>query len=295
MFLRKTEGGSGYEGDTSGAVDLAPLFKGGEATPFAGKTKNYIIDTYRSNHGNKGSFLEISEYAELVDTIVDLYLRVYPNRDRNLSIERVKKSLSHPRTYIELVRYGDEPVGFGIFPRLIVSGRSLFYSSRAFLEDHERQHLGTHVLEEGIHLHQEELSKSGRVLRWGALMTHNPWSLVSLESVPKIEDIFPFGRKGEEPKLKLYSQYPEALTYLAGVYYKVGMHRGTMNWITGVATGELKDEGMNENIRVTREHERAWELQQLMVLPPPEGLGMNREAGDEAIVLFRFKHPFWLQ
>lgn len=259
------------------------LFERRGVVAFQGKTKNYCIETQMTPNGHV--FTDTPEYSGLVEVVTNLYLAVYANRDRDISIERMRKSLSHPRTILELATYKGNPVGFGIFPRLIISGEQVLYSTRAFKEDHEGEGLGTHVLSEAIRLHQGESAKAHRSLRWGALMTQNPLSVLTLRKLDLIELIYPFDA--------LYGgKNRQAQSLLLGIHKAVYMSSRGIDTITGVSKGELSEIGMNETYRPSREHTRAWEIFQKMISPAPDGFGMNREAGDVVYVLFKFKKPY---
>lgn len=252
------------------------LFPGGVSTVFQGRTKEYCIETYSTTNGH--SFTDMSEYSGLIDTVTDLYLSIYPNRDRNISIERMKKSLSYPRTIVMLARYEEQSVGFGIFPRMLITGEPVLYSTRAFQKEHEREHMGSHTLSKAIRIHQEESQKGHRVMRYGVLMTQNAYSVTSLARIPCIDRVLPF--KGER-----YSKYPQAKYYMLRVHSEVMLNSRTIETDTGVSRGELSELGMNE-VRPDRSEEAAWAIHQEMVLPYPEGLNMNREGGDVVYVTF---------
>ncbi|OGE64513.1 hypothetical protein A3I48_03575 [Candidatus Daviesbacteria bacterium RIFCSPLOWO2_02_FULL_36_7] len=258
------------------------LFSGGVAVLFRGKDRDYQIEIYRSGC-TKDGFLGLPEYSGLEEIVRGLYLGIYPDRDRDLSIARMKQGLSHPRTILELVRYEGVPVGFGIFPRLLVSGEPVVYSSRAFELEHEGQGLGTHVLKEAIRLHQESLAKSHRSLRWGALMTQNALSVLTLQKIPMVEIDYPFRR--------LFSEDREAQSLMLGVHREVYLSSLSIDTTTGVSRGELRELGMNEAYRPNRDHQKAWAIHQRMVSLPPHGFGMNREAGDVVYVLFKLRKP----
>lgn len=259
------------------------LFPGGVATTFQGKTREYCIETYRTPNGH--TLTDIPEYSGLVDVITGLYLGVYPNRDKNISIERMKRSLSHPRTILELATYEGKAVGFGIFPRLLIDvpgskeSVPVVYSTRAFLKDHEGGGLGTHVLSEAIQLHQEVVARGNRRIYYVALMTQNPLSVLTLGKIPDVETIFPFDA--------LYATDPTAQHLMLGVHNEAMMSSENINTITGVSTAELKEIGMNETYRPDREQTKAWEIYQRMVIE----FQMNRERGDVVYVLCSFRRP----
>lgn len=262
-----------------GCSNITPLFPRGEITHFTGKDKTYNIETYRSGTGR---FTDLSEYSGLTDTITGLYLPVHPFRDRKISTERMQRTLHHPRTILELIRYQNTLVGFGIFPRLLISHGVSSYrepvinSTRAILPEHEGQGLGTHLLERAINLHQDENPK----LRWGILMTQNPLSVFTLEKIPSIELIYPFK---ERFNAKRWAQ-----TVMLGGHQAIYMNSLGINTITGVSKGELRGFGMNETWRPRPDQGRVWEIYEEMISPAPDGLEMNREAGDVVYVLFRF-------
>lgn len=260
-----------------------PLFKGGLISGLKGKTKDYTIETYHSNGGNRVAFSEMPEYSDLVRVVTDLYLSVYPNRDRRLSIERMRKGLSHPRTILMLARHEGIPVGFGLFPRLLIYGEQVVYSSRAFKHRHESEGLGSYVLGKGIEEHRKESLKAHRSLRWAALMTQNPYSVLTAERLPDVDVVYPLGKR--------FDQNREAQWYLLGVHHMMNMASLGIDTVTGVSRGELREIGMNERGRPDRRHARAWEIYQQMISPPPKGLGMNREAGDVVYVLLELKRP----
>lgn len=258
-----------------------PLFKGGVVVDVPGKTKDYTIETHHSKGGNRLAFTNMPEYSGLVDTLTNLYLDVYPNRNRKISIERMKKTLSHPRTIVMLARHEGIPVGFGVFPKLLIYGDPVIYSSRAFKRRHESQGLGTYILREAIEEHRRESLRAHRSLRWVAFMTQNPYSELTAEKLPDIEENYPFGKR--------YNKSAEATWYMLGVHHQVYLSSLGIDTVTGVSRGELREIGINERGRPDRKHKRAWEIYQEMVSPPPEGLGMNREAGDVVYVLMKLK------
>ena len=253
-------------------------------SPFGGKSKGYDIDTYYS--GKRTAFTAMPEYAGLIDAVTDLYLCIYPTRDREISIERMRKWLSHPRTILMLVLNEDIPVGFGIFPRLIVDRERVLYSSRALLPEHEGQHVGTHLLDKAIRLYQEELARTHSSLHWGVLMTQSAFSIVTLKKLQRegnIGTIFPV----DEP----YDHNRDAQSVLLAVYREVYLRSLSIDTITGVSRGELGGLGMNEAYRPSREHQEAYKIHQRMVSSPPDGWDMNRERGDVVYVTFELKRP----
>lgn len=252
--------------------------------PFPGKAANYRVEAYYSDKSNR--FTDMPEYSELVDTVTGLYLGVYPTRDREISIDRMRRSLSHPRTILMLARHQGNPVGFGIFPRFFIDGEPILYSTRAFMPEHEGQGLGTHVLNRAIMLHQEIVTGMHRSLRWGVLMTQNAFSIVTLKRLQES------GRVGKiYPVDELYNENRDAQSILLAVHREVYMHSLGIDTFTGVSRAELKELGMNEAYRPNREHRDAWEIHQRMVSSRPDGWGMNRERGDVVYVTFELKKP----
>ena len=276
---RRIEAGNGNpEGNHSTNLGRADL--GGRETPFNGKTKVYTIKTF---HSGRDRFMEMSEFAPLIDQATDLYLKVYPTRDTDMSVERMKHSLSHPRTILMLAEHKGVPVGFGIFPRLLIGGEPVPYSSRAFLPEHEGQGLGPHTLGTAIELHQEEVARSHRIIHYGFLMTQNAFSIDTLRKIPSIGEIFPFDMRYNIDRVAQY--------LLLGVHNQVYLASQGINTITGVSEGELSEIGMNEAYKPDRNH-RAWKIHQEMVSSLlTGGLGMNRERGDVVYVGFRIKRP----
>lgn len=283
MLLHQPEGDRPNSGIFKSVnTEPTPLFPGGAVAEFRSKSDRlYTIETYYSNGGNRRTFLELPEYHGLVDTLTRLYLDIYPNRDRKISIDRMKQTLNHPRTILKLIRYEDDPVGFGVFPKLLIYGEPVVYSSRAFKRRHESQGMGTLILREAVEEHRRESQKAHRSLRWVAFMTQNPYSELTAEKLATVEENFPFGSR--------YSESSEAKWYLLGVHHQVHMSSLGIDTVTGVSRGELREIGMNERGRPDRKHVRAWEIYQEMVSAPPAGLGMNREAGDVVYVLLRLK------
>lgn len=258
---------------------------------FQGKTRLYRVETYRSGT-NRSGFLGVPEYERLVEIIRDSYLNTYPTRDRDISIRRVERSLSHPRTILELALYEGIPIGYGIFPRLRIETNdpepeSVLYSSRAFQEEHEGEGLGTHFLSEAIRLHQEERVQLHKpLLKWGALMTQNAYSirsLIKLQRLGIIGKIRPFD--------EIFERDPKSQSLLLGVHQQAFVGSLGIDTITGVSRGELRELGMNEAYKPSREDVGAWEIHQKMVLHPPHGLGMNRDAGDVVYVLYDIPRP----
>lgn len=281
---KKMNGKTGSpEGNNSGLVSPygEPLFSGGISTAFNGKTKAYTVETYRSGseHGftrktGEHIYQEIPEHSGLVATIGNLYREVYPGRFRRnpeLTLERVSKSLSNPRTILELVRYQGVPIGYGIFPRLLIGidEEPVLYSSRAFTTEHEGEGLGTHVLERAIRLHKAEGARARRPLRYGMLMTQNWYSLVTLEKLKEkglIEKIQPF----DEPLNK---------RLLYGVHSLVFISSSAIEE-TGLSRGELVEVGPNETVAAPRYDTRAYVFYEKMTQRPPRGSGVNTNAGD---------------
>lgn len=250
---------------------------------FQGKTNIYAVETYYSGRSNR--FTAMPEDSDLVGTVTGLYLAVYPNRDREISIDRMRRGLSHPRTILMLAKHQGIPVGFGIFPRLPIDGEPVLYSSRAFMPEHEGQGLGTHFLDKAISLHQEIVTGMHRSLRWGVLMTQSAFSILTLkrlQELGRIGKIYPL----DEP----YDRNRDAQSVLLGVHKEVLMYSQSIDTRTGVSISELGELGMNEAYRPRREHQEAFEIHQRMVSAPP-GWGMNRERGDVVYVTFELKKP----
>lgn len=254
-------------------------------TTFQGKDNVYTVETYNSGALRNG-FMGVPEYRCVVDDVKGAYLRTYIDRDVDMSIGRVEKILSHPRTILELVKHEGIVVGFGAFPRLFIEGDQVLYSSRAFESEHERQGGGVYVLDRAIELHNEELAKSHNRLRSGALMTQNPASIVSLQRAQRAKDIHPFLRLGGR-----YERNSKPQRIMLAVHNWAMMNSRSINTLTGVSKGEVWEVGMNENFRPDK-GSSTWEIYQEMVAASPEGLEMNREAGDVVYITYEITVNF---
>lgn len=219
----------------------------------------------------------------MVDLSRNLYAAVYPERARRnpeLTTDRVLKSLSYPRTILMFALHEEVPVGYGIFPRLDIEGRPVLYSSRGYVLDHEREGIGTHVLERAIELHRRESARARRPLFDGMLMTQNWYSIRSLEHlrdsgvIEKIQSL-------DEP----YDDEGKIILY--GVHSKVFV-ASTAIEDSGLSRGELREVGRNEAAIVPEEGTRAHEIYQKMVLRPPYGIGLSPHAGDVWYLRFTF-------
>ncbi len=252
----------------------------GEVTSFQGKSTTYTVETYKSDR-IKG-FTQMPDYNELVEVVTDLYLNRYPQRGREPSIDRVRRSMSHPRTILLLARQQGVPIGFGIFSRLYLSREPILYASPVFQEDQEDEGLEMEVLNKAIQLHEEDVATSYRFIRFGVLTTQNPFLVGRLEQLPAIETIFPFHQR--------YNKNPEAQKIMLEVHRKVMINSQSIYTETGVSKGELLEIEINETYRPRRVNKRIWEIYQEMVSPPP-GLDMNRERGDVVYITFKLKRP----
>lgn len=280
-----------------------PLFRGGVVTPFVGRSgRAYHIETHKS--GNERGFVRIiestgtaliaPEYADLVATVKGLYLSVHSERaERNmgLAIERVMRSLSHPRIILELIVSEGAPVGYGIFPRLILDPQDqslqVLYSSRAVLPAYEADGVGTHILKEAIKQHQEELARAHRApLRGGFLMTQSAYSIRSLEHLQEegiVDKTYPFD--------ETYDKLTWGKRALYATHAKVFLVSDAIDGLTGVSKGELRELGRNEAFTVPAEGTASYRIHQRMVNHPSHpsgGFGMNIHAGDVIYTLFTF-------
>ncbi len=260
-------------------------------TSFTGKSRGgYEIETYKSGIEvcfvrkiDNNGYLTIPGCAGLVKVVRDLYIAVYPERARrnpDLTITRMMRSLSYPRTVLELVKYQGIPVGYGIFPRLDIDGEPVLYSSRALIAEHEREGLGTHILERAISFHRRATVIGHKQLLEGMLMTQNWQSIRSLEHLQErgiVDKIQPIGEPfNEQGKRMLY-----------GVHSRVFISSAAIEE-TGLSIGELREVGVNETVSPPQEGTRAWEIYETMVNRPPRGLGLNPYAGDVVYVRFTF-------
>lgn len=265
----------------------------GEVTHFSGKTKEYDIKTIKSGAfrafvtGNELMGYEaVPDCKEVVETVDNLYRLVYPlraKRNPELTTRRVLKSLSHPRTTLELILDEGEPVGYGVFPILDINGTPVLYSSRAILKEHTREGIGTHILEKVIESHKRASARTQKPLREGMLMTQKWESIRSLEELKMrgiIDKIQPF----DEP----YDQ--EGKRILFGVHSLMFVGSSGIEE-TGVSHAEVEEVGPNETATIPEEGSRGWQIQQKMVLHPPNGAGLNLQAGDMQYVRFTLHNP----
>lgn len=261
-------------------TDLGPRI-----SSYQGRNNLYTTETYNSGNARNG-FMGIPEAANLVTDARDVYLQTYPSRDRQMSIERVERNLSHPRIFLTLIKHEDILVGIGIFPRLFIDGDSVLYSSRAIVPEHEREGLGPYILDLAMQYHDEELAKSHTRLRYGVLFTQNPASVVSLQRAPRADNIFPFLHKEAGDKFAgRYRIGSKEQRIMNAVYNISSMYSTGITNLTGVSKRELWEVGMNENFRPDRESS-TWPIYLEMVGAVPEGLEMNREAGDVVYVTY---------
>lgn len=257
-------------------------------TPFRGKNNDYIIVTHMIGRRpiiNKDGSLARPEYTDVVADIVNLYLAVNYFRNEELGIERAKRSLSHPRTYIEMVLHNRIPVAYGIFPKFTIEGIPVVHSTRMITKEHQGELVGGHLFQNAVEMHQRDRIETHRSpILWGALETQNPASIASLEKIPWIGTIFPFH--------KLYSEDPVARRLVGEVYNKISTEDSlNFNRVTGVSTGELSALGMNEAYRPREGEGRVREIYLQMIRPFPRGLAMNREDGDLAYTMLLFQYP----
>lgn len=257
--------------------DSAPLFPGGIVTTFEGKTRDYIVDRYLITEGSRRYLTKIA---------IDIYLRTYPERDQELSIERMKHGLSHPRTILQLARYAGVPVGFGTLRGMtFITGspgkrERIGYSSRAIVEEHGGEGIGTMFLDEGI----KALDAPEKPLDAISLMTQNVLSVVTLrKSIVKLgfgETIYPFDQ--------IYAGNRPLQDLLLAVHKEVRLSSDSIRTWNGLSEGELKELGMNEKYyRPDRSKVEAWGYYYKMVIE----WGLNRERGDVLYVIAPRKKP----
>ncbi|OGE72454.1 hypothetical protein A3H40_04380 [Candidatus Daviesbacteria bacterium RIFCSPLOWO2_02_FULL_38_15] len=257
---------------------------GGCLTTFAGKTREYTIKTIKSGAErgfvtklDEDYFQVIPEHIDLVNTIADLYRRVYPERAKRnpkLTTKRVLKSLSNPRTILELMIFEDLLVGYGVFPRLDFG----MTSTRAILAEHVQEGGGTYLLERAISLHKKEGERWGKPLRDGFLMTQRCESIRSLE---KLQDRGIIGKI--QPINEPFDAKGAGLLFEAHVQMRINSRSIEL---TGRSRRELTEVGYNENLEIPREGTRRWEIFQQIVSRPPEGAGINLFDGDTLYVRF---------
>lgn len=274
-------------------LHLSTLFGGGRVMTFQGKTNLYDLETYNSG---RAAFTDMPEYAGLVDLATEVYLDTYPKRDRNKSIDRMRRGLSHPRTILMLALHEGNAIGFGIFPRLFTSEGPVIYSSRAFQGGHDGQGLGTLVLGRGIQLQQEESSKAHRSLHWGNLMTQNELSIYTLYKLKEagiIEKIFPFDYLYDETEEEKKDIDADAARHIMlDMHNRFHIDSMGINNVTGVSKAELRELGPNETYRRAPENPELREIYDRMVKSPwnnPMNLSMHFPDGDVVYTTFKLK------
>lgn len=271
----------------------APLFEGGEVSFFQGKTRDYIVEVHRSGSNGKG-FLDVPQYAAMGEAVEDKYLDVYPTRNPDRALARVRKSLSYPRTMLMLISHEGKLVGYGVFSRLAfgTSSELVMTSSRALKDEGEG--LGSMMLDKAVKLHNAELVRSHRWIRWIELVTQNPVSEFTLEKLAIVKDTYPIGKPtvvaGEaDPTMErprnFYNRHPAAqlvMVRCANLEFQFWDSTG-MDYITGVSKSELSGLGMNEATARPSEYRpntRLQQIYQMFVRSYPDGLDINRERGD---------------
>lgn len=249
--------------------DTIPLLPGAIVSQFRGKSRIYRIERYWVTADNRQELTEIAK---------DVYLRTYPTRLQELSEERTIQGLSHPRTVLQVARYKGNPVGTATMRRMTFNvgypsrRKRVGYSSRAIVERHEGQWLGTKFLEEGVKAQEEDEIKLDAI----ALMTQNVQSFLTLRrAVRKL------GFEGKiRPFEKLYTgRTLEDLLLL--IHREVRMSPDLLRIWNGVSEGELKELGPNERVFRPERGTEAWDYDELMV----KGWGVNKGRGDVVYVV----------
>ncbi|MBI3103959.1 hypothetical protein HYZ05_03380 [Candidatus Daviesbacteria bacterium] len=259
--------------------------------PFQGSRDNkpYIWEVHNSGATRTG-FLGIPECRELVENIVPgLYLKTYPYRDQAMASARVTMTLSHPRSILMLARYEDEYVGYGVFPRLVIRGDSVVYSSRAFTAAHEGQGLGTNALDQVIKIHNDELRRlHQKPLAYGALYTGSPVSLASIVRSENTDNVRPLFRREGLKGGGRYVMLSGPQRVVKEIHSLFLPNTTSLNNLTGVCRGELRDIGPNQSY-IPGRSVLADQIYGEMISTYPDGLDMNIPQGDVVIVVYDIK------
>lgn len=282
ITVRKVEGMNGFPESPISARDsnLRPYFEGGIVTPFQGTRGNgYNLERHNITSANR---------KDLTSIATGVYLDTYPDRDRELSIERMRHGLIHPNTTLRLAIFAGKPVAIAILREMTFSvgdplrRERVGYSTRAMLDEHQRQGLGTKFLEEGVKVQEEEKKPLDAI----ALMTQNVESIATLKRAIQRAafgtKIYPFDELYTERALQ---------DLLLSLHKEVRMSSDLIRTWNGVSEGELKELGSNEKrYRPDRSHTEAWGYNQKMV----NEWGVNRDRGDVVYVIaprMRFSSP----
>jgi|SRR3989344_4622463 len=260
------EGGN----DRSGGPTFDPRFTGEPFLPearvnfFQGKSRGYTIERYVVTDPNRRDLTEIA---------IAVSLFTYPNRDKELLTERVIQGLSHPRTVLQIARYEGNPVGTAVLRKITFNvgaparRKRVGYSSRAIVEEHEGEWLGTMFLEEGVKAQDEDVNPIDAI----ALMTQNVQSFLTLRRAKRRLDF----EGSIRPFERLYrGRTPEDL--LLSVHKEVRLASDEIRLWNGVSVGELKELGSNERIYRPERGTEAAHYDDLMV----KTWGVNKGRGD---------------
>lgn len=216
--------------------------------------------------------------------LYELYSKVYPYRDPNLSLERVVNMLSHPRTLLMMAKFEGQYVGFGVFPRFEMEECDVMYSSRGVVQPHEAYQIGPRFLDLGIQMHNEELRKDGRRIEYVALYTQNPVSAASADSAEYMDNIRPFRRSlNKAGGLYVPRSVPQRIMHRLSA--EVLTNTTEVNLITGVCTSELADLGPNQSYVPGKSGRVDGIFDEMTNEDLDKGLGMKVEKGDVVIVI----------
>ena len=255
---------------------------------FQGRGRSYTWKVHYSG-SSKNGFLGMPGYKDLTDRIVpELYMNTYPYRDEAMSRARVTMTLNQQRTFLMLARDENmDYVGYGVFPRLLVGTNYVMYSSRAFIEEHEGQGLGTDGLNLAMGLHNEDLRRSHQKLVYGALYTGNPVSLASVVRANNTDNIRPLRKQLEDEDLRKgggsYQMLSVPIQVVKAIHAQFLPNTTELNNITGVCRGELWGLGPNRSY-VAGRSALVDKIRDEMV--SRNRLNMNLDQGDVVIVVY---------
>lgn len=215
----------------------------------------------------------------LIRVVTALHLARFDDRNPVISIQRIFRGMTHPRTALMLVGEPGQSrghwVGYGLFRGISIYDEDDFetdpqevdYSSRALMPGFEGQGVGTHMLVESLKIFNPD---------WLVLMTQNEASIRTVQHLREkglVKQHYPFGEPMGEvtydtnkaaQDVMLATRRVVRLSNISRVHdhiglaerelSEIGMNRAAIETITDDETGRLRGQF------------RAWE--------------MNRERGD---------------
>lgn len=251
--------------------------------------------------GFKDTSLTGLQKDSILKEVIKLQIAVFDWRDPNLITARIKHHSELPNLGIELLKLGDRDgpsVGYTLLSSikpeyrhsepeyfLQTPRKQILNCMRGVLPGFERKGGGSEMLRIAI---RGLYPNSDFIL----FMTQSASSVLSTWPIEEIIDPYPFGRKLDmDQPLRTYDQDPEMQWFLGQGYYQYKYPDSyEFSSFTGRSKGDLKKIGVNYRTFIPDKYNYwEWVIVRKMVLDFPEGLGMNRERGDEAWVMSRLK------